>query len=265
MQQELIRTGRITEKEFKKQQNKHKKSKKKSQDADLNKRIFELVKQGKTTREIATELNLSENYICRRKKQIFSQKKLSEEQIRSLRYGEVLNLLKKGVKPQEIANCLGISRKSVYNRQEEFMRDGTLTKEQLKEYREKRRQEFEEIRRKAREECEEDSKICVNRKKFFELAQAEISYGNGLEKEDVQMLGRCIIYDDRFLTRENLKLVVMQYTAKCGKQEVNKFFNTLTMLYEDTEYGNGIKELRKYAIEKSKKQKDRVADRIEEK
>ena len=48
------------------------------------------------------------------------------------------------------------------------------TKEQLKEYRTKRIQEFAETRRKATEECKEDSKICVSRKKFFELAQAEI-------------------------------------------------------------------------------------------
>ncbi len=175
-----------------------------------------------------------------------------------MRYGKVLELLKKGITLQEIANCLGISRKSVYNRQEEFMRDGTLTKETLKEYREKRRQEFAETRRKALRECEEDSKICVSRKKFFELAQAEVSYGNSLEKEDVQMLGKCIIYNETFLTKENLKLVVTQYVVKCEPQEINRFFKSLIMLYEDTEYGNGIKDFRKYAIEKIKERKGRA-------
>lgn len=74
--------------------------------------------------------------------QIFKQKGLSKEQIRSLRYGKILELLKNGITPQEIANFLGISSESIYNRQEEFIRDGTLTKEQLKEYRTKRIQEF---------------------------------------------------------------------------------------------------------------------------
>lgn len=264
MQQELIRSGRITEKEFRKQQSKHKKIKKKSKDTDLNKRIFELIKQGKTTREIANELNFTESYISTRKQQIFMQKKLSEGQKRSLKYGEVLELLKKGINPQEIANCLGISRKSVYNRQEEFMRDGTLTKGQLKECRTRRIQEFAETRRKAIEECEEDIKICASRKKFFKLAQAEISYGNALEKADVKMLGRCIIYNEMFLTKENLKLVVTQYVVRCEPQEINKFFKALILLYGDTEYGNEIKEFRKYATEKIKESKSQSTTDIAE-
>lgn len=264
MQQELIRSGKITEKEFRRQQSKHKKTKRKSKEADLNKCIFELFKQGKTTREIAIELNLSENYIAIRLSYIFRQKRLSEEQIRCLRYGKVLELLKKGVTPQEIANCLGISEKSVYDRQEEFIRDGTITKEQLKEYREKRGQEFAETRGKAIKECEEDSKICKSRKKFFELAQAEISYGNSLEKEDVKILGECIIYNETFLTKENLKLVCTQYVVQCEPQEINGFFKSLIMIYGDTEYGNAIKNFRKHATEKIKERKGRLTDITEE-
>ena len=156
MEQQLINSERITKKEFKKQQNKHKKDTQKSKDAELNKSIFQLIKQGKTTKEIATELNFSENYISIRTQQIFRQKGLLQAKIRTLRYGKVLELLKKGITPQEISNYLSISRKSVYNRQEEFMKDGTITKEQLNEYRKKRRQEFEETRIKALEECEDD-------------------------------------------------------------------------------------------------------------
>ncbi len=264
MQQELIRSGRITEKEFRRQRNKHKKNSKKSRDTDLNNRIFKLIKQGKTIREIAAELNFSENYIYIRMQQIFKQKGLSKEQIRSLRYGKILELLKNGITPQEIANFLGISSESIYNRQEEFIRDGTLTKEQLKEYRTKRIQEFAETRRKAIEECKEDSKICVSRKKFFELAQAEISYGNALEKADVKMLGRCIIYNDIFLTKENLKLVVIQYVIRCEPQEINGFFKSLIMLYGDTDYGNAIKEFKKYATEKIRERKSKFSDITEE-
>ncbi len=44
MQQELIRSGRITEKEFRRQKSKYKRATRNSKDADLNKRIFELIK-----------------------------------------------------------------------------------------------------------------------------------------------------------------------------------------------------------------------------
>ena len=255
MQQELIRSGRITEKEFRRQHNKHRKAIKKSQDNELDKRIFELVKQGKTTGQIAAELNLSCDYISTRKQQLFRKKKLSEGKISSLRYGNVLELLKKGITPQEIANYLGISRKSVYNRQEEFIRKGVLTKEQLKECREKRKKDFGETRRKAQEEYEESSQIYTSRKNFFELVRAEVAYGNSVEKEDIQMLGKCIIYDEIFLTQDNLKLVVTQYVIKCEPYETNKFLKSLIMLYGDTDYGDAIREFREYAVEKNKERK----------
>lgn len=223
MERELIANGRITEKEFKKQHKKHKKAKK--------------------------ELQIQE---------ILRQEKESKEQIRNLIDEKILKLLKKGITPQEIANFLGIDIKTVYKRQEGFIRVGKLTIEQLKEYRKKRKQYFAEIRRKAINECEEDSDKCTSRKKFFELAQDEINYGNTLEKEDVKLLGRCIIYNDIFLTKENLKLVITQYIVKCEDQEIYEFFKTLMMLYGDTNYGDAIRDFRQYATDMIKERRSKA-------
>ena len=40
-----------------------------------------------------------------------------------------------------------------------------------------------------------------------------------------------------------------------GFDIIYKFFNSLILLYENTEYGDGIKNFQKYAIEKIKEQK----------
>lgn len=169
----------------------------------------------------------------------------NEKAIRDSKYNkldkQILSLIKKGVKPPEIAHCLGLSPNFIYTRQRKIFDKNKIIKENVLEYREKRKKLFNDTRMKVKNELEDDCRSTFNRKTFFELAKAEVSYGNNLQKEDIYMLGRCIILSDKFLTKENLKLVIMQYINLGDYKEVDKYIKTLIMLYDYTEYGQALK------------------------
>lgn len=172
-------------------------------------------------------------------------------QMKETKYDEldkqIYDLVKKGVTPLEIATCLNLTRDFVYSRQNEIFTKKKVSKEKLSEFRKKRKKLFSDTRVMAKKENDSDQDRITSRTKFFQLAREEISYGNNLEESDVYMLGRFIIINDNFLTKDNLKLVILQYINLGNYETTNKFINTLTMLYGNTEYASPLNSFNNFA------------------
>ena len=121
------------------------------------------------------------------------------------------------------------------------MADKNISKEQLSKFRLKRKEEFESFQLAAKDEFDNESVSIGARKKFFELVKVEDSYGNTPQKEDLDMLGMSIVFNDELLTKSNLKFILMQYIKQGYYIEANKLINKLLLLYSETEYGQSLK------------------------
>lgn len=208
----------------------------------------------------------TESRVRRMKKQLISSgqisKKLFEKQhskarnsTKELKYKEldkkIYNLISRGAKASEIANCLNLGICFVYGRQKIILENKKITKEMREEFKRKRKEEFDTVKANVKMANCEGGIVGSARRKFFELTKAEISYGNILEKEDIQILARCLILDYDVVTKENLRFVIMQYIGLEDYNTVKKLVHTLLMLYGDTEYGDALRGLDKYAKEKA--------------
>lgn len=164
---------------------------------------------------------------------------------------KIFDLIKKGLIPREIAFFLNLKEDFVRKRQKEILKNSDLD---IKGCRKDRKKSFSEKREKAIKENDDESDRVKYRKEFFELAKAEVSYGNKLQEMDVKMLGRFIIINPKLLTKENLKFVLLQYDGNF--QLVTKFLSDVISTYEDDpkyeEYIKNLAELRKYINKQGK-------------
>ncbi len=188
------------------------------------------------------------------KKKFDRNRKKNQKNARATRYNEldkqIYDLIKQGVTPIEMAACLHLKRDFIYNRQKLILKRKKVSKEKILEFRKKREKIFSDARIMAKKENDEDSDSIALRTNFLKLAKAEISYGNSLQETDVELLGRFIIINDKLLTKENLRLVILQYIHFGNYQKVEKFISTLIMLYGDTEYGESLKFFYEFARKK---------------
>lgn len=188
------------------------------------------------------------------KKKFDRNRKKNQKNARATRYNEldkqIYDLIKQGVTPIEMAACLHLKRDFIYNRQKLILKRKKVSKEKILEFRKKREKIFSDARIMAKKENDEDRDSIALRTNFFKLAKAEISYGNSLQETDVELLGRFIIINDKLLTKENLRLVILQYIHFGNYQKVEKFISTLIMLYGDTEYGESLKFFYEFARKK---------------
>lgn len=188
------------------------------------------------------------------KKKFDRNRKKNQKNARATRYNEldkqIYDLIKQGVTPIEMAACLHLKRDFIYNRQKLILKRKKVSKEKILEFRKKREKIFSDARIMTKKENDEDSDSIALRTNFLKLAKAEISYGNSLQETDVELLGRFIIINDKLLTKENLRLVILQYIHFGNYQKVEKFISTLIMLYGDTEYGESLKFFYEFARKK---------------
>lgn len=209
MEQYLIDTDAISKKDFNKKHKKNQKKNKKEKYADLEKKIYQLMKKGATPLEIANYLNLRRDFVYKRQQNIFK----------------------------------------VYN----------ISKDDLSSFRKNRKTNYDFVRTQAKRENDLDKNSISFRQQFFDLVKDEIKYGNEIEKTDVEILGRALMQSDKFLSNENLKLIIMNYIKLGTYVEVNRLINGYLIMYGDTKFAEPLRGFRDYAAKKlllPKKEKD---------
>ena len=125
---------------------------------------------------------------------------------------KIFELIEKGLNTAEIATYLNMNHAIVETIYDYIMHHFNLSNEDIEAYKQGRSEIYSTTREKAKTEMEKDSRSVGNRRRFMDLAKKEVLYGNDLSQEDVVLLGKFMILNDKFLSIDNLKLVIMQYT-----------------------------------------------------
>lgn len=150
---------------------------------------------------------------------------------------EYIKWLKAGLTFDEIARLRNMEFRSVRKRWYILKKERNFTDEQLEDWRNKRRERFTNGQRYLDIYMAGlNDNLVSSVKKFFDICIEEKSFGRDFSKEEFEKLGRAILMDSVFVSKENLEFVMMGYVEKFDYQKCILYFKRLLDFFRGTVY-----------------------------
>ena len=268
----FIKQGIITREELNKAQENDMRK------VQLEKLVFSCLKKGLTVKEIITldETGYATEHRVRQiKKELIETGKIDlqffetkhdihEKNVKDKEYDEVDKVIYKfvvdGYSAGQISKYIKCNRGFIYRRMKFITKKYNLTKEQVQEYRKKRILKFNKIKQASKKENLSDSNFYAKRAMLFKLVNKNKKLGIEVDDETLDILAESIVLNENLLTKENLKLVIMEYIRKDRATDVKVFVKKMNLLYNDTEFGDAIKEYSDFLNKTLDARKDKKID-----
>lgn len=249
----LIDAKKITKEEIEKAQEENEFS-----FASIDRRLIPLIKKGYSIKEMADlEENLSEGQVRESRKRVITSENITKEQLEKWRkkreqkkkneiYRKDERLIwsyveKEGLDDKVIAILIDASKSYVKKRRLFYQQShGISTKEYIliKFQGRLKRQKKEENQRKIIESFYKVKELyqiqyknslprLSTKRSYFRLFVKIADLGiYKFTKEDIDLLAFTILYEEEFLTDENIKYVIEQYLSRGEEEEAIRFLNT---------------------------------------